>query len=116
MRISDWSSDVCSSDLQFMADQVKFLPRQAEAVDIVVGLAVRVRQDDLGRHLLDNAVSDRRSERVRRTLRAEHEEGVELAVGFQAVLRDLLNTYVLQRSPHFIDVEHERPQIGRANV
>src|SRR3546814_19003840 len=94
----------------------KCLASVLESVFNVVGRAVRVRQDDLGRHLLYNAVSDRRSERVRRTLRAEHEEGVELAVGFQAVLRDLLKTYVLQRSPHFIDVEHERPQIGRANV
>src|SRR3546814_14206596 len=53
MRISDWSSDVCSSDLRAAAEMVPV--RGVE--DIFVGpLRSRQHADDVARHLLGNLV------------------------------------------------------------
>src|SRR3546814_6209288 len=45
MRISDWSSDVCSSDLQHRGGH----DRAAPAADVVVALVAREQHDAFGR-------------------------------------------------------------------
>src|SRR3546814_1255823 len=63
MRISDWSSDVCSSDLGVIAPQRD--AADAAARDLLPLAAVRRRQDGLGRALQgDDAIGlDHRVER-----------------------------------------------------
>src|SRR3546814_6934497 len=72
MRISDWSSDVCSSDLHHVAHAVLILHVPAEALDLRHRLVIDARigkalDDDL--QLID-AEREVRGDRVRVTIEA----------------------------------------------
>src|SRR3546814_13482372 len=68
MRISDWSSDVCSSDLQSLADA----QRRAARISLVAAAG------GVSRRRLHAGVGDRRPHRDRRGLGARHRTGAAL--------------------------------------
>src|SRR3546814_10465671 len=105
MRISDWSSDVCSSDLLF-AHQLKFRLRQREAFDVIPALAERIGQEDFRRYLLQDRMADRGPQRVCRRLRCKDEERVALAVCLEAILRKCCERRIGQRLPKFVNRNH----------
>src|SRR3546814_18235308 len=61
MRISDWSSDVCSSDLQTMRAllQAARMVARPEQVDLAVGIAVGLQTLEHGKSVLQSATGDR---------------------------------------------------------
>src|SRR3546814_8204510 len=100
MRISDWSSDVCSSDVVVIADATT--PVEFAAIDVVLqaehgpdGLAWLVTWDEA----VADAVAEAVAEIVPRSPRRQHLEAT-LAEGGYAVVCD---------GP-------EQAQIGRAHV
>src|SRR3546814_10682291 len=64
MRISDWSSDVCSSDLQEQGEQHRRLRRRHAQRDRRLladrGCALYPRQEDVPQHCRQQPLSDRR--------------------------------------------------------
>src|SRR3546814_14425290 len=88
MRISDWSSDVCSSDLGF---------GQCEAFDIIAPRTEGIRQHDFGGDLFQNRMADVALERIGRRLRGEYQHRIALAVSFEAILREAPEGVVAQR-------------------
>src|SRR3546814_18748133 len=82
MRISDWSSDVCSSDLPFLAvaraeNEGDLLVIQIEALQAsLVGLAVR--QENEGGRIFENRVADTGVEQRLRILIGKPDETVVL--------------------------------------
>src|SRR3546814_10550496 len=88
MRISDWSSDVCSSDLVVIADATT--PVEFAAIDVVLqaehgpdGLAWLVTWDEA----VADAVAEAVAENVPRSPRRQHLEAT-LAAGGYAVVCD----------------------------
>src|SRR3546814_7144462 len=72
MRISDWSSDVCSSDLRIAASTLGCIPDDLRAVGDTLGRYERVQQHpiamltgELQRFRTDSSEDDRRSEERR---------------------------------------------------
>src|SRR3546814_18495618 len=84
MRISDWSSDVCSSDLPFLAvaraeNEGDLLVIQIEALQAsLVGLAVR--QENEGGRIFENRVADTGVEQRLRILIGKPDETVVLTI------------------------------------
>src|SRR3546814_19610787 len=74
--------------IQIVADELEFRLGQTQSIDIVRFAAVVVGKQYLGRNLLHDAVRNVRTQRIRRALRAEDTQGILLAVGLVAVLRE----------------------------
>src|SRR3546814_4489814 len=100
MRISDWSSDVCSSDLPYpdrVADLFLAIAERSSNCEIVASIAAIGDRLQLSRHFDAMILAD---------VEAEYRR-IEAAVADaepQAQIRNLLLGY------------HERREIGRANV
>src|SRR3546814_923236 len=96
---------------QIVSDELELGAGEAESIDIINLSAVGVGQEDLGGDLLHYAVRDVRSQSVSRALRPEHQKGILLPVGLQAVLREGAEGIIAQRLPELVDVDHEATAI-----
>ena len=99
---------------ELLLDQPEFRVGQMEAIDIVRARSPRVRQEDLGRALLDDGVGDRRGQRIARRLRAEHHDTVLLADGFQLVVGEIAKRFVAKRLPELVSVGDQAPALDQA--
>src|SRR3546814_4260573 len=99
MRISDWSSDVCSSDLKLNMDIQQILDDQTDAWGIKVA-NVEIKHIDLNETMVRAIARQAEAERVRRA-KVIHAEGEQQAAEKLVQAAKLLGG---------------DPQIGRAHV
>src|SRR3546814_6424990 len=122
MRISDWSSDVCSSDLLAVVVALGHRPREdfdlaifeTEAAidggDLRLDRAL-VRQQDAGLAALDDGRRDRRAVDVGERLRGEDDAGVLLAQRLEPLAKLACKALVVEREPAFIDNQQRRSPV-----
>src|SRR3546814_19336787 len=96
MRISDWSSDVCSSDLQTMRAllQAARMVARPEQVDLAVGIAVGLQTLEHGKSVLQSAAGDR----YRQGIASAHAGRVPAAVFAMLRVCDVGAEYAAERS------------------
>src|SRR6185437_2509698 len=76
--------EAARSGLQALADQAEFPFGQAEAFGVILPARFRIREEDLGRGLLDDGPADRALQHIARALRRQAHDPIELAPGLRA--------------------------------
>src|ERR1700738_210969 len=99
---------------QLLLDQTELGVGEGEAVDIVRSRSPSIRQENLGRTLLDDGMRDRRRQRIPRRLGAEHHDAVLLADGFELVVGEIATRLISQRLPEFVDIDNQAPSVNQA--
>src|ERR1700733_15164948 len=96
---------------QPMPDQPKFALSQTKASGVFLITGIGVREQHLGRRLLDDGAADRTVEYVAGALGCQTHDTVELAPGFWAVLGKALKGRIGEQAPEFIHAAHQPPAI-----
>ena len=77
-------------------------------------LASGIREQDLGRRLLDDRAADAAVEHVARALRRDRHHGIQLAPGLRTILRKALEGGIGEQPPELVHPAHEPPPVEQA--
>src|SRR5665213_222891 len=99
------------ADGQLLLDQSKLPFGQPEALDILGMRAFRIREENLGRRLLDESPADGRRQYITDALSRQAHHAVEFAPGSRPVSRETLKCLIRQQPPEFIHPAHQAAPI-----
>src|ERR1700733_3675538 len=97
--------------LELLLDELELPFSQSETTDVVIGIGIHVREEDLGRGLLDNGPADRAAQHVTGALGRKTHHTVELTPGLGSILGEALERRIGQETPEFIHPAHQPPAV-----
>src|ERR1700722_12441157 len=88
--------------LELFLDELELALGESESLDVLRGVRIRVREEDLRRRLLDDGSRDGTRKRIARTLCRRAQDAIELAPDLEAILGELLEGGVREQSRELI--------------
>src|SRR5256885_9382016 len=97
--------------IELLLDELEFALAEAEALHVLGGARLAVREEHLGGRLLDDGAADRTVQHVARALRRERHHAIQLAPGLRAIPGKALERRVRQQPPELIHPAHQTPAV-----
>src|ERR1700688_1774039 len=99
--------------LELFLNEFELALGQAESLDILRGVRIRVWKEDLRRRLLDDRARDRARKRIAWALRRRAQNPVQLAPDLEAILGELLEGRIREQARELIRPTDEAPPIKK---
>ena len=93
--------------LEFLLDESELPLGEPKALAVVVPVRIQVREEHLGRGLLDDRAADGAGEDIARALRGERHDAVQLPPRLGSILREALEGGIREQPPELIHPTHE---------
>src|ERR1700722_2201017 len=92
---------------ELLAHELEFTLGKAKTTDVVLGIGVRVRKEDLGGRLLNDRAADCALQHIARALGRQAHDAIQLTPRLGSILRETLESRVRAQAPELIHPAHQ---------